>query len=130
GVAELGFQHSVDTPHLLLFTELQAVAVELGFAILPMLPWNEVALLDGALLGMAALALQVEFHALAPALPADRADVSCQCVLLLTLAVSDQLPATSFQVRFTAWPAFLPLTRYYTLRFFGGRQPLWGIGVT
>jgi hypothetical protein len=50
-----------------------------------MLPGDEVALFDGALLGMAALALEKKFHALTPALPANRADVSCQFLLLTFL---------------------------------------------
>jgi hypothetical protein len=43
-----------------------------------MLAGDEVALLDGALFGVAALAFQEQLHALAPAKPANRADVSCQ----------------------------------------------------
>jgi hypothetical protein len=86
-VAELAFQHAVDAAGLLLFAQLQAVADDLRLAILAMLPGNEVALFDGALLGVAALAFQKQFHALAPALPANRANVSCQ-VLLLTFLLS------------------------------------------
>jgi hypothetical protein len=46
---------------------------------------DEIALFNGALFGVAALAFEIKFHAFAPALPADRADVSCQ-VALLTFA--------------------------------------------
>ena len=99
-VAELGLQQAVDAARLLLFAQLQAVADELGFAIFAVLPGNEVALFDGALFAVAALAFQEQFHALAPALPANRADVSCQ--------VSS--PYLSVQVRFTAMAAFVPLT--------------------
>jgi hypothetical protein len=43
-----------------------------------MLARREVALLDRALLGVAALAFKKQLHALAPALPANGANVSCQ----------------------------------------------------
>jgi hypothetical protein len=43
-----------------------------------MLSGNEVALFNGALLAVAALAFEKKFHALTPALPADRAYISCQ----------------------------------------------------
>ena len=100
-----------------------------------MLPGDEVALFDGALFGVAALAFEIEFHALAPALPANRADISCQVALLTFL----------FRCGLQPWQAFFPLTQSssasgtpvrrascvsQTLRFFGGRQPLCGIGVT
>ena len=58
--------------------KLQAVADDLLLAVFAMLPGDEVALFDGALLAVAALAFQKKFHALAPALPANRANVSCQ----------------------------------------------------
>ena len=67
GAAELAFQHAVDAAHLLLFAQLQAVADDLRLAVLAVLSGNEVALLDGALLAVAALALEKQFHALAPA---------------------------------------------------------------
>src|ERR1017187_10554986 len=151
GDAELAFQHAVHAAHLLFLAKLQAVAHNLLSAVLAMLPRNEVALFDGALLAVAALALEVEFHALSPALPANRAYISCQ--------VAFSLPMTT-QVRFTAMaglrPAYFLLTppsrsglglmhrapiraatvrerllnASYTLRFLGGRHPLCGIGVT
>src|SRR5436190_2114663 len=80
---ELTFQHAVDAAHFLLLPKLQAVAYDLRLASLPVLSGNEVALFDSALLAVAALAFQIKFHALAPALPADRADISRQVALLL-----------------------------------------------
>src|SRR5215472_8484189 len=78
--AELGFQHAVNTAHLLLLAKLEAIADDLRLAVLAMLPGHEVALFNGALLAVAALTFEIKFHALAPALPANRADVSCQVV--------------------------------------------------
>src|ERR1035441_2481033 len=78
-VAELGFQQAIDAAGLLLLAQLQAVADQLGLAVFTMLPGDEVAFFDGALFGVAALAFQEYLHALAPAKPAYRADVSCQC---------------------------------------------------
>src|ERR1019366_4939766 len=80
--AELRFQHPVHAPHLLLFAELQTVPDDLLRPFLAVLPGDEIALLDGALFAVAALPFEIEFHALAPALPANRADVSCQVALL------------------------------------------------
>ena len=57
-VAELGFEQAVDAAGLLLFAQLQAIADQLRLAVLAMLPGDEVALFDGALLGVAALAFQ------------------------------------------------------------------------
>src|SRR5438093_766336 len=64
------------------------------------LPRRVVAALDGALLGEAARALEKELDPLAPTLPAHRDVISCH----------------------RAPP--------YTRRRLGGRQPLWGMGVT
>src|SRR5204862_7388418 len=101
GGAELAFQDAVDAADLLLFAKLQAVADDFFRPILAVLAGNEIAFFNGALFAVAALALEIKFHALAPALPANRADVSCQ-VALLTLA-------SLLQVRFTAMAAFFPL---------------------
>ena len=57
-VAELAFEHAVDAADLLLFAKLQAVADDLRLAILAVLAGNEIALFDGALFGVAALAFQ------------------------------------------------------------------------
>jgi hypothetical protein len=64
-----------------------------------MLPGDEVALFNGALLAVAALAFEIKFHALAPALPANRADISCQVKLSLPFLT---------QVRFTAMAGLRP----------------------
>src|SRR4051794_1717521 len=83
GAAELALENAVDAPDLLLFTKLETVADDFGLAVLSMLSGNEIAALDGALLAVAALALEEQFHALAPALPANGADVSCQVLFSL-----------------------------------------------
>src|SRR5262249_33808978 len=102
--AELPFQNAVNAADLLLFAELETVADDLLGAVFSVLSRDEIAALDGALLAMAAFALEIKFHALAPALPANRADVSCQFASP-NLAFSRQLSAFSsfsYQVRFTA----------------------------
>src|ERR1039457_889311 len=78
GAAELPFQNAVHAACLLFFAKLQAVAHNLLRAIFAMLAGNEVALFDGALFRVAAFAFQKQFHALAPALPANGTNVSCQ----------------------------------------------------
>src|SRR5579862_5165854 len=65
--AELRFQHAVDAAGFLLLAQLQSVAYQLGFAVFAMLPRNEVALFNGALLAVAAFTLQKQFHAFTPA---------------------------------------------------------------
>jgi hypothetical protein len=57
-VAELAFEQLIIVARLLLFAQLQAVADQLRLAILAVLARSEVALLDRALLGVAALALE------------------------------------------------------------------------
>src|ERR1700733_5333393 len=99
-VAKLGFEQAIDAARLLLLAQLQTAAYQLGLAVFAMLAGDKVALLDGALLRMAALPLQEQLHALAPAQPAYGANISSQANLL-----------------------------NYTLLFFGGRHPLCGIGV-
>src|ERR1019366_3692099 len=88
-------------------------------AIFAMLAGNKVAFFDGALFRVAAFAFEKKFHALAPALPADGTNVSCQ--------VSS--PYLSLRCGLQPMAGLLP-AYCYTLRFFGGRQPLCGIGVT
>src|SRR4051794_31970566 len=56
--AELVFEHAVNALDLLLLAQLQAVAGELRLTRLAVLTGREVALLDGALLRVAALSLQ------------------------------------------------------------------------
>ena len=57
-IAELAFQQAVVAARFLLFAQLQTVADHLRLAILAVLAGSEVALFDGALLGVAALAFQ------------------------------------------------------------------------
>src|SRR5438067_5756476 len=107
--AELTFQHAVDAAHFLLFAKLQAVAHDLRLARLPVLSGNEVALFDSAFLAMAALAFQIKFHALTPALPADRADISRQVTLLTFLTPQAGRPALHNAYSgavYSHWPAF------------------------
>ena len=74
--AELVLEHAVDALHFLLLAQLQAVAGELRLARLAVLAGREVALLDRALLGIAALALEEQLHPLAAAETADGSDVA------------------------------------------------------
>src|SRR5579871_1607797 len=98
-----------------------------------MLSGDEIALFDSALFGVAAFAFEIKFHALTPALAAYGPNISCQ--------VSS--PNLSYRCGLQPWQAFVPLisatdgfhprpcvAKTQTLRFFGGRQPLCGIGVT
>ena len=57
-VAELAFQQAVVAAGLLLFAQLEAIADDFRLAILAVLAGSEVALFDGALFGVAALAFQ------------------------------------------------------------------------
>src|SRR5271157_4774407 len=77
---------AVHAPHLLLLAELQTVADDLLRPLLAVLSGDEIALLDSALFAVAALPFEKKLHALAPALPANRADVSCQVALLTFLS--------------------------------------------
>src|SRR5687768_2611535 len=74
--AELILQHPVDALDLLLLTQLNAVAGELLLARLAVLAGREVALLDAALLGVAALPLEEQLHAFTAAETADGSDVT------------------------------------------------------
>src|SRR5690606_7214326 len=100
---ELPLQHAVVPAGLLLLPQLDGVLRRLapGGAVLPR---RGSPLDDGALVAVALLALQVKLNALTPAQPADGTRVSRHWLLF---------PSSS-----------------YTRRRFGGRQPLWGIGVT
>src|SRR5256885_1824338 len=66
-VAELPFLREVDALRLLLFTQLQTVAHDLGFAVFPMLSRSEVALLDGTLIAKTLCAFEKQLHPLAAA---------------------------------------------------------------
>ena len=74
--AELILEHAVDALHLLLLAQLQAVARELRLPGLAVLPGREVALLDRALLGIAALPFEEQLHRLAAAQTADRTNIT------------------------------------------------------
>ena len=106
GVAELAFQHAVHAADFLLFAKLQAVAHDLLGAIFTVLSGDEVALFDRALLAVAAFAFEVQLHALAPALPANGANISCQ--------VTFSLPSSNLRCGLQPWQAFFPLTRART----------------
>ena len=58
GAAELAFENAVHAARLLLLAQLQAVADDLLCAVLAMLAGDEIALFDGALLAVAALAFE------------------------------------------------------------------------
>src|SRR5262249_30645648 len=79
-VAELLFEDAVDALHLLLLAQLHAVTRHLLPARLSMLARSEVALVDRALLGEAALALEEQFHALAAAETTNGSDVSSHSI--------------------------------------------------
>src|SRR5262249_17785962 len=79
---ELILEHAVDALHLLLLAQLQAVARELRLPRLAVLAGREVALFDGALLGVAALTLQKQLHRLAAAQTANRSDITRHYTLL------------------------------------------------
>ena len=69
---ELVLEHPVDPLDALLLAQLQTVAEHLRLAGLAVLPWRKIALLDRALFRIAALSLEEELHAFAPAQPANR----------------------------------------------------------
>src|SRR5262245_49254983 len=92
--AELVLEDAVNALDLLLLAQLQAVADQLGLAQLAVLPRRQVALLDGALLRVAALSLEEKLHPFAPAQPADRTDVTCHVV-----SCRFQFPVTSYTRR-------------------------------
>src|SRR5690606_36725117 len=74
---ELALEHAVDALDLLLLAQLDAVADHLATAALAVLAGRIAALLDRALLLEAALPLEEELHALAPAEPAYRTGITC-----------------------------------------------------
>src|SRR5262249_48999818 len=74
--AELILAHALDSLDLLLLAQLDAVAGHLRFPRLAVLPRREIALLDRALLRVAALSLEEQLHAFAAAQPADRTDIT------------------------------------------------------
>src|SRR5215471_9071464 len=71
-------EQAVGALYLLLFAQLEAVAHHFGAPRLPVLPRNEVALFDGALLRKAAQALQKQLLPFPAAQAADGITMSCQ----------------------------------------------------
>ena len=90
--AELVLEHAVDALDLLLLAQLQAVADDLRLAQLAVLAGGHVALLDRALLGVAALSLEEELHAFAPAEPTNRSGITCHLYCLVVQFPTSQLP--------------------------------------
>src|SRR5262245_13744957 len=78
--AELVLEDAIDALDLLLLAKLHTVSGQLGLAGLAVLTGGEVALLDRALLRVAALALEEQFHPLAAAEAADRSDITSHSV--------------------------------------------------
>src|SRR5215831_10612079 len=66
-VAELSFLREVDALRLLLFTQLQTVAHDLGLAVFPMLSGSKIALLDRTFIAEAFRAFEEQLHALTAA---------------------------------------------------------------
>jgi len=90
-IAELPLEQPVSAPYFLLFAQLQAVTHHLGAPRLPVLPWNEVALFDGALLRKAAQTFQKQLLPFPAAQAADGITMSCQRYFSFT-SNNDQLP--------------------------------------
>src|SRR5262249_9232410 len=80
--AELILENPVDALDLLLLTKLQAVAGELRLPRLAVLSRRESALLDGALLRVAALALSGQLNRPAATQPAARTYTTCHSNLV------------------------------------------------
>src|SRR5690606_19112234 len=99
-LAELALEHAIKATNLLLFTQLHAVARQTLTGALAMLTRRIGAALDGALVGETLFGLQKQLFAFATALTA------------LGIEITSHL-STPCQIR----------------RFFGGRQPLCGMGV-
>ena len=75
--AELAFQREVHALGLLLLVQLQAVANNLGLAVLAVHAGRKVAFLQGATVGSAFCALQKKFGSLATAEAADCSGITC-----------------------------------------------------
>ena len=74
--AELVFEHPIDALDLLLLAQLDGVADHLRLAQAAVLPGGHVALFDRALLGVAALTLEEQLHALTAAQAANGSVIS------------------------------------------------------
>src|SRR6185436_16333827 len=79
--AELVLQHAVGALDLLLLSQLNAVTHHLRLAGATVLSGRDVVLLNRALVRVAALALQEQLHAFAPAQAANGTDVSSHLIL-------------------------------------------------
>ena len=110
-----------------LLAKLLAVGGDLATARETVLPGGEVALVDGALGALAALALQEELLAFAAAKPADRIDISCHVWVSSPRSRGGGFSSRRWLVSFGLYPG-APADQ--TRRFFGARQPLCGMGVT
>jgi hypothetical protein len=82
-IAELAFLGKVDALGFLLFAQLQAVADNLGLAVLAMLARSKIPLLDGTLIAEALGAFEEQLHALAAAETADGIGITRQVVFSL-----------------------------------------------
>src|SRR5579864_4340576 len=89
-VAELVFQGEIHALGLLLFPQLQAVANNLGLAVLAMLARSEVALLHGALVSKTLGPFQEQFHAFATAKAAYCTFITCHVSPLLRVSMGLQ----------------------------------------
>src|SRR5262249_5416268 len=107
---KLVFENSIDPFDLLFLTKLQAVTDDLRLPVSSVLPGSEVSLLDRTRRLEATLAFEKQLHSFAAAKTTNRSCVSSQINLSL---LQTRSPASAVQ----------------TLRLFGGRHPLWGIGV-
>jgi hypothetical protein len=77
-VAKLAFLGEVNTLGLLLLSKLQAVAHDFRLAVLAVLAWSKIALLDGTLIAEAFGAFEEQLHALAAAETTDGIGITCQ----------------------------------------------------
>jgi hypothetical protein len=82
-VPELAFLGKVNALGLLLLAQLQAVANDLGFAVLAMLAGSKIPLLDGTLIAEAFSAFEEQLHALAAAETTDGIGITRQVVFSL-----------------------------------------------
>src|SRR5437763_2694257 len=83
-VAELLFQREIDALGLLLLTELESVANDLGFAVFSVLSGGEIALLYRTLFSETLCSLEEQLHAFATAKATYRTFITCQLSILLS----------------------------------------------
>ena len=134
-LAELALEDAVDATHLLLLAKADRVLAELD-ARLAVLPRRVRSAGVGALLGVAALPLQEELHAFAAAKLADGTNVTSHSISLSfadTGAAKTGLRAQALRpgrAQDAATSCAGGIRANQTRRRLGGRQPLWGTGVT